>query len=672
MKAKHFKIFLFILLALLSYTLFSAEGGWRSLSIHLINRYGISIDMQPLRMSADKTLNWDGGIEPRFEIARPFEKNANVGFRIFGNCSAEMFRYISAIMDASPERDARNLYELEGYVPVAFFSVSTMESAKTLFQGKHNGYLELDQCAQITEMFFEDVERIGGLEERFKEDYQPMKTHIYKIIRGFQKTRAEVSYGGDKIVIIGNIINYRKLTDNKRFGMIVDIETNTKNITNYIKYSFDNLSTDAEYIGVKFRQNADEDNKLSDLDLEGESINTAFWNYLLDLFAKKDEKNSEQILKNKIAIKKIPARKIEIPSTFPNYMNTLEKAKTLALEAFKKKYQNVKLPNLETELNIPTPTQFAYKIIKLEGNVEHFAFAGTEILQIEMFNAQNELICAVWLNPEHKSLEEIYKNSKINFNLENKILEPSTTLNAAKEVSLNKESNLGNVGTLDKLVDANKTGSGKDENLDEKGNLSKESSLLKDDNLNKEGDSNKAFLSKNGGLDKADNSNKEGKANKEGNSNKESGLDKDSNLNKEATLNKKSNFKKENTPDEEHNIIKEIYALSELNSEPILFILSPVAVPLPPAPPPPPPYEPPVWDHEKYIREYYAKQKQKEEQNIKSHITSPVNSEPILFILPPVAVPLPPAPPPPPPIQPLTEQEYEEYLKKQSTKKNKN
>ncbi len=651
---KIFIIIYLIIISVISLTAWGADNAWHSVTMNLIDRYGIKIDGQTLSLTADKRLAWDGKIEPTFRVIRPDDENRHRIHFLRGECSVEFYNYILNIAENSPERDVNTIYELEGIVPVAFFSIRTNENAKTLFQGIRKGYFELDVCAQITEMFFEDVERTGGLEERFKDDYLPMKTHIFKIIRSFQKTRAEVSKGSDKIVIIGNIINYRKLTDNKKLGMIVDIETNTKNITNYIKYSFDNLGADEEYIGVKFRQNADEDNKLSDLDLDGKSENTAFWNYLLDLFAKKDEKNSEQILKNKITLKNIPARKIEIPSTFPDYMNTLEKAKTLALEAFKKKYQNIKLPNTETELNIPTPTQFAYKIIKLEGNVEHFAFAGTEILQIEMFNDQNELVCAAWLNSDNKGLG------------------PSTTPNSAKESSQNKESNFGKASTLEKGVGVDKTVSGKDDNLDEKGNLSKESSLLKDNNLNK------AFLSKNGGLDKADNSNKEGNANKEGNSNKESGLDKDSNLNnesgldKEVTLNKKSNLKKEKTPDEEHNIIKEIYALSELNSEPILFILPPVAVPLPPAPPPPPPYEPPVWDHEKYIREYYDKQKQKEEQNIKSHITSPVNSEPILFILPPVAVPLPPAPPPPPPMQPLTEQEYEEYLKKQSTKKNKN
>lgn len=134
------------------------------------------------------------------------------------------------------------------------------------------------------------------------------------------------------------------------------------------------------------------------------NINNYLWNYLCGLFATDNPEDGKRLKDAKCELPTPTRPEIKVPSSFPEDLNTADKAVEKARKAFAEGYQSAEAQKANPGFKeIPNPSQFVCKVLKLKDSVEHFAPAGTEIWQVEMFDEKNGLICAAWINPSNNT-----------------------------------------------------------------------------------------------------------------------------------------------------------------------------------------------------------------------------------------------------------------------------
>ena len=260
-----------------------------------------------------------------------------------------------------------------------------------------NGYFTKGQLLQILLLLQEDARR-PNLPYRL-ENPGVFYSEVHNKLSGKEYRQMKLSCHGTEIIISDGLIFF-----DSRFVKTGESAIHTINLLlNKLFIYLPQQESGAVVVNLGHKDF--EENSLyteTSLNLHIEFV----WNYILNIIKVLSVDSNANAELRKANLPLNIAIDVKIPSNFPEQFNTANKAKEHALRAFAARYQSVEaLAKNESLKSISKPEQFVCKVLKLKDTVAHFAPAGTEIWQVEMFSADNELICAAWINPHNNSVE---------------------------------------------------------------------------------------------------------------------------------------------------------------------------------------------------------------------------------------------------------------------------
>ena len=132
--------------------------------------------------------------------------------------------------------------------------------------------------------------------------------------------------------------------------------------------------------------------------LTKKNVSVSTWNYLVSLQAFHD--SSKEYEKYKLKAEERVQKKVDGLDSFPKDFDSVEKINEYAAKAFLEKYKD-----------IAPPAKYICSILTLRNSVPMLAKEGVRVVQVEMCDKDNNLVCVAWINPNRKNKGDITEES---------------------------------------------------------------------------------------------------------------------------------------------------------------------------------------------------------------------------------------------------------------------